>query len=175
MLRIGNLHILFRWIVKKSPNGSVCDLAYQAAGLKFPGNVLGWTVWRKNLRCTIWEYAHVEMVGISLPYHCVLAYGLQLTGEDFYNEHSFFSSNNLITSDLINGDMLSDLEVYYQLIGDYDSTGWRDLLSCREIKEWELQERLVKFPPEIFLQLVFRRKIRIDIIILLRKSRSSIF
>ena len=53
------------------------------------------------------------MVGSSLPYHCVFAYGLHLTGEDFYNKHSFCSSNDLVMSDLINDDVLYSLEVCY--------------------------------------------------------------
>ena len=31
-------------------------------------------------------------------------------------------------SDLINGDLLSSLEVYYGNVEDYDSLPWRDLL-----------------------------------------------
>ena len=49
------------------------------------------------------------MAGSSLPDHCVFSYGLHLTDVDFYNKHSFSSSNDSIMSDLINDDMLSAL------------------------------------------------------------------
>ena len=55
---------------------------------------------------------------------CVYAYGLHLNGGDFYNEHSVFYSNDFPMSEFINDDWLSDLDVYYCEVGDYDS------LSC---------------------------------------------
>ena len=61
------------------------------------------------------------MVGSILPDMCVYAYGPHLYGGDFYNKHSSFSSNDLLMSEVINGDFLSSTEVYYGKIEDYGS------------------------------------------------------
>ena len=74
--------------------------------------------------------------------HCVYAYGINLTDRYFYNEHSFFSSNDLLMADLFNGDVLSALKVYYEKVGDYDSLAWGGAALCKKIKEWGRQELL---------------------------------
>ena len=84
------------------------------------------------------------MVGSSLPDHCVYSYGLNLTGEDFYNKHSFLRSNDFVMSNLINDDVLSALEVYYGKVGDYDSLACRDLLLRKKIIGRESQGSLDK-------------------------------
>ena len=84
------------------------------------------------------------MVGSSLPDMCVYFYGLHLSGGDFYNEHSPFSSNDLLMPEVINDDLLSALKVYYEKVEDYDSLAWGDLLLCRKIKERGRQEILDK-------------------------------
>ena len=76
-------------------------------------------------------------------------------------------------SELINGDLLSSLKVYYAHVGGYDSLACGNLLLCKKIKEWELQERLVKLHRGDIFTTGPRKKMRIDII-LLRRSRGFI-
>ena len=83
-----------------------------------------------------------KMVGSSLPDRRVYAYGPHLSGEDFYNKHSFFACNGFAMDEFINDDLLSALEVYYGKIDDYDSLDWWHLLLCSKIKALGRQERL---------------------------------
>ena len=53
---------------------------------------------------------------------------------DFYNKHSFFSSNDFLMSEFINDDLLSALKVYYAMADDYDSLDWGNLPMCRKLK-----------------------------------------
>ena len=88
---------------------------------------------------------HLKKVGSRLPDHCVFAYGLHLTEDDFYNKHSFFPSNDFLTSDLIIDDMLSALEGYYGTVGDYDSISCGGGPAfCRKIKGRGSQRSLGK-------------------------------
>ena len=80
------------------------------------------------------------MVGRSLPGKCVYAYVPHLSGEDFYNKHSFFSRNGWGLAEFINGDQLSSFEIYYGEVEGYDSPSWGNLLVCRKITEPELQD-----------------------------------
>ena len=82
------------------------------------------------------------MIRSSLPDKSVYAYGLHFSGGAFYNEHSFFASNDFLMSEFINGDLLSALEFYYGAIEDYDSHDCEYLLLRRKIKEWRRQELL---------------------------------
>ena len=61
----------------------------------------------------------------------------------FYNKMlSFFSNNDFLMSDLINGDLLSDLEVYYETAGDTILFLVGIFFFCKKIKERGRQGRL---------------------------------
>ena len=133
---------------------SVFDLANQAWGSKIIGNISRVDcLAAKNLRCTIWNYRHLKMVGSSLPGKCIYTYGLHLPAADFYNKNASFANNNndFLMFDLIKGDLLSASKVYYGKFADYDSLDWRDLLLRREIKAWGLHER----PDRLSLDYIF--------------------
>ena len=121
------------------------------------------------------NYPHLKLRG--LPGHCVYAYGLNLTEEDFYEKHDFFHSNDLVMSDLINDDMLSSLEVYYGKVEGCDSIARGICFCVNKLKSGGGSGRVKSVLGKRLwgesLQLVSREKMRIDII-LLSKSRSFI-
>ena len=120
------------------------------------------------------ESPHLEMTGSSsIPDRCVFSYGRHLAVSDFYNKHPFFSSNEILMRDLINGDLVSSSEVYYGNVEDCDSHACGDLLLCRKIKIGDVRSFWGTWIYAIFLQLVFHREMWVDIS-LLTKSRNFI-
>ena len=94
-----------------------------------------------------------------------------VTEEDLFNTESFFANNDFPISALIGGCVSEVKTFYYDRVHDSDILDRRNLLPYRRRRLGVRLDRLSS--GNIYLQLVFHGKVRIDII--LRKNHRSVY